>query len=118
MSRKTAPPTESEIRAQINREFDRWNDLAINGCTDPFWADGVNMNLTRNHILCGYSQLAELGLTIRDLLGEYPEERPVPPRVPMMYMVRDGQSPDRLKKTCSSEQLERLAWGYSGQYQA
>lgn len=110
--------TESEIRAEIGREFDRWNEIATHGCTDPFFPDGVNMNLTRNHILYGYRQLAERGLTVKTLFGEFPDERPIPPRVPMMYMVRDGQSPDRLEKTCAKQQLERLVWGYSGQYLA
>lgn len=31
--------------------FNRWDNMYKNSCRDPFWADGVNLNLIRNHIL-------------------------------------------------------------------
>lgn len=110
-------PTESEIRAEINREFDRWNDIAAHGCADPYWEDGVNMNLVRNHILYGYNVLAERGFTTRTLFGEFPEERPVPPKVDTRYTVR-GECAERLKRTRTPKELDRIVWGYSGQYRA
>ena len=39
-----------EYATQIVREIGRWNYILENGCNDPFWPDGTNMNLTRNHI--------------------------------------------------------------------
>lgn len=35
----------------IIRERATWNHINENGCNDPFWPDGCNMNLTRNHII-------------------------------------------------------------------
>ena len=109
-------PTEAEIRENIRHEFDLWNELATNGCSDPFWTDGANMRLVRNHILYWYRTLWERGFTIRDFFGDYPYEQPVPPEVPYSYMVKDGQCPDRLKLTCPNAELDRIVWGYSGQY--
>lgn len=114
MKRNAEP--EAEIRENIRREFDRWNDIAVNGCSDPFWADGANMNLVRNHILYRYNQLAEGGFTLKTLFGEYPEERPVPPKVPENYMVKDGRNADRLERTWTKAELDRTVWGYSGEY--
>lgn len=114
--RKPKPLTESEIRAKIEREYERWNEIAWHGCQDPGFPDGVNMDLVRNHILYWYHELYKNGFTVRNLFGEYPEERPVPPKVPQDYMVRDGRYPDRLKRTCPKEELEQLVWGYAGQY--
>ena len=37
--------------------FERWNDLYENGGQDPFWEDGVNLNLTRNHILYAQKEM-------------------------------------------------------------
>lgn len=107
---------ETEIRENIRREFDRWNEIAANGCSDPFWADGANMRLVRNHILYWYRILWERGFTVRDFFGNYPYERPVPPEVPENYMVRDGQCPDRLERTRTKAELSRIVWGYSGEY--
>lgn len=35
----------------IREEIAQWKDINQNGCNDPFWSDGCNMNLTRNHII-------------------------------------------------------------------
>ena len=47
---KYIPPekmTVEQIRANIDERFRAWNQIAQNGCSDPFWPDGVNMNLVR-----------------------------------------------------------------------
>ena len=40
-----------EYATQIVREINQWNYILENGCNDPFWPDGTNLNLTRNHII-------------------------------------------------------------------
>ncbi len=35
----------------IVREIASWKYMQEHGCNDPFWSDGCNMNLTRNHII-------------------------------------------------------------------
>lgn len=107
--------TEAEIRAKIDREFCRWNEIAKNGCSDPYWDDGVNMRLVRNHILYWYGQLAERGFAVRDLFGGYPDERPVPPEVPYGYMVRGGKNAGRVERW-AQYMRDEITWGYPGEY--
>ena len=37
-----------------------WIDIRDNGCHDPTWCDGTNMNLVHNHILYYKSQIKEI----------------------------------------------------------
>lgn len=37
-------------QSEAHTTIDRWQYIAENGCSDPFWADGSNMNLLRNHL--------------------------------------------------------------------
>ena len=70
-----------------------------NGCNDPFWPDGCNMNLTRNHIISYKRDIAELcekaGMSL-------PEEYflKIPPEVDDNYMANLKQQArvDRLKQ--------------------
>lgn len=43
--------TAESIRADALKELERWNAIRKNGSNDPFWPDGVNLNLVRNHII-------------------------------------------------------------------
>ncbi len=83
--------TEEQLQAEIDHEFAVWNEIAQNGCSDPSWPDGVNMNLIRNHIIYFYRLLRErrksrTQFSLFDAPGGAPE-RPVPPEVPAGYMV-------------------------------
>lgn len=70
----------------IIRERDNWNYINENSCNDPFWPDGCNMNLTRNHIISYKRDIAELceenGMPL-------PEEYflKIPPEVDDNYMA-------------------------------
>lgn len=44
----------------IVREIARWKCIQEHGCNDPFWADGCNMNLTRNHIISYKHDIQEM----------------------------------------------------------
>lgn len=82
---------EKEIRmetAELERAFNAWETIRDYGCNDPFWPDGTNMNLERNHIIYGKRKLKEL---CGD--GELPEiyYRATPPEVDDDYMCRDGK---------------------------
>ena len=50
---------ESQLRAQLDAAYLRWDDIKKNGCSDPAWPDGVNLNLVRNHIIYFYRFLRE-----------------------------------------------------------
>ena len=87
------------VKAELQRDIDRWNEINQNGCNDPFWSDGVNMNLKRNHIIYGLRRLAELEqkpvqLTMfadqaQLISDDIMRDRRIPPRVPDDYMAKD-----------------------------
>lgn len=69
--------------AELRKEYGRWKELFCQGGQDPFWPDGVNLNLVRNHIIACRTALEQEG-------GTMPEEYvwSVPPEVPTDYMAR------------------------------
>ena len=94
------PKTEQQLREELQQSFDRWDHLLIHGCQDPFWPDGVNMNLVRNHIIWYYKQLEEISaqpvqLSLFNDLSLGKNDRPVPPKVPDNYMAPKGDYPNR-----------------------
>ena len=74
--------------AELEKAFARWDDIHENGCNDPFWPDGVNLNLVRNHVLHHRMQLEE-----NPTLFGFPEiyNREVPPEVNPDYMARSDE---------------------------
>lgn len=96
--KKRTPLGDMEYHAkEIKREIERWKHLNEHGGQDPFWPDGCNMNLVRNHILCAKMKM-------RNLKEEYglplPDEyfAPLPPEVNNDYMANLTQK----------ERVERL----------
>lgn len=90
--------TEGELRREIDREYSQWQHIRQYGCQDPFWADGVNMNLVRNHIIyfkeilsrhIGGQMTLEDGFEVEGL-------PPTPPIVDDDYMALNGRYADRL----------------------
>ena len=86
---------ESEVREQIGKDFARWDQIMREGCADPTWPDGVNLNLVRNHIINDYGQLkrvmeAPVQLSLFDVGMDMTGLRPIPPELPDGYMVRNG----------------------------
>lgn len=83
---------------QIVREINQWNYILENGCNDPFWPDGTNMNLTRNHIISYKREIAEYcEATGTELPPEY--YLPTPPEVDENYMaVKKGKRANRIKR--------------------
>lgn len=70
---------------ELKKSFDRWENIFENGCSDPYYTDGVNLHIVRNHIL-HYRE---------DIENMYPEgqrpeiyQRDVPPEIDMGYMAR------------------------------
>lgn len=75
----------SELKESLRDNFNRWQHLYEHGGNDPFWEDGVNLNLVRNHILYD-KRLCEEELQP----GEYPEEyfKEAPQEVESHFMAR------------------------------
>lgn len=86
MKEKSAEDKVRECRRNIRQEIEHWKDINQNGCSDPFWPDGCNMNLTRNHIIYYQRQLEE---TCTKNQISLPDEYylAVPPEVDMNYMA-------------------------------
>ena len=70
----------------IREEISQWKDINQNGCNDPFWSDGCNMNLVRNHII--HYQRLILEICTENQLP-LPDEYylSVPPEVDNYYMA-------------------------------
>lgn len=77
-----------ELFRALDSDFARWKKLHEEGGSDPNYADGVNLNLVRNHILHDRQEIAEYcrekGLTAPAGLDDYP----VPEEVDNNYMAR------------------------------
>lgn len=80
----------------LSQAFAHWEDLYANGGCDPFYPDGVNLNLVRNHILY-YKREIENQMPLAALyLEEY--ARPTPPEVASSYMA----NPDEIRHGATS----------------
>lgn len=96
MKKKVIQDKLLEYRESIVNELESWKHINKNGCNDPFWPDGSNMNLTRNHIFYYKDKIAEIcqinGIPL-------PEEYyfPIPPEVDDQYMARLDQK-ERVKR--------------------
>ena len=106
--------TEDKVKEccqSIYREIEHWKAINQNGCNDPFWSDGCNMNLVRNHIIYYQCQIYE-ACTENQL--PLPEEYylSIPPEVDNNYMANLKQKPraERLR------QLGRITTGHTYQY--
>jgi hypothetical protein len=45
---------------ELETTYNRYFDLFINGGSDPTWADGVNMNLCKNHFFYHMDQIKQI----------------------------------------------------------
>ncbi len=103
--KKTTPPVQEQIDSlnkQIERSIAEWEAIKTHGCSDPFYTDGVNMNLVRNHIIYYKNEIARLQEADTEQLSLFSElicdcdPRPTPPKVPDSYMSPTGEHPNRL----------------------
>lgn len=81
------------LEAKLAESFEHWEHLKEHGGSDPFYADGANMNLVRNHIMYYKNKMVEeYGADYE----KYPEifYRELPPEVKDSYMARAGEIKD------------------------
>ncbi len=74
-----------ELGKSIQDSFARWKHIYQNGTGDPFWEDGANLELVRNHIIY-YKRECEEELIPEQYPPEYYME--LPPAVDRLYMAR------------------------------
>ncbi len=73
---------------ELQRAFDRWDELYAFGGHDPFWSDGCNLNLVRNHIRY-YKKEIEVDCEPQNYPAIYYRE--LPQEVPQDYMARSDE---------------------------
>lgn len=89
-----------EYRQYIVSEIGHWKAINEYGCNDPFWADGVNMNLTRNHIIYAKRELAKLCQENKlPLPDEYFLQTPPEVKENYMAVVDDSKRVSRIRET-------------------
>ena len=83
-----------DYEAQLIREYEHWEYLKEHGGSDPHYDDGVNMNLTRNHII--YYKKEMEALYGKDM-SKYPDIyfRELPLEVEGQYFARTGEIRDK-----------------------
>ena len=77
-----------ELRAELQNSFKQWQQLYLYGGSDPFYEDGYNLNLVRNHIIYAKHKCVE---ELPE--GTYPDEffQETPPEVDDHYMARKDE---------------------------
>src|SRR5690554_300319 len=78
------------IEIKLANSLEDWQRINEFGCNDPFWEDGANMYLVRNHILYYKQKIKELCTAERLPLPDIYYE-PTPPEVEQKYMARAEQ---------------------------
>lgn len=77
----------------------RWEHIYQFGAGDPFWEDGCNLNLVRNHII--YDRMkCEEELQPEEFPSEY--FVPIPPEVDMKYMALKDEIRESAKKSLTA----------------
>lgn len=66
---------ETDYATALEESYARWEYMYENGCSDPFYEDGINLNLVRNHIIY-YKQMLEKENSLFDLPDVYYKELP------------------------------------------
>ena len=97
-----------QLGKEIRDSRKRYEDLRVHGGSDPFWSDGANMNLCRNHVMYFRKQV-ETELDPENYPEEYFLE--IPAEVSVHYMA----DPDGIRSR-STAALEVLKENQDFQY--
>ena len=90
---------QEDYEEALKESFSSWENLYQYGGSDPFWSDGCNLNLVRNHIIYYKREIEETMSA-----GQYPEiyHRETPPEVDRDYMARADEIRINAKATLES----------------
>lgn len=81
--------------------YQHWQKLYEDGGSDPFYTDGVNLALVRNHIIYYKKQMEEACLALAcDLPDVY--FRTLPPEVPEGYMAKPDEIRQAARETLAA----------------
>ena len=86
--KKTTAEKLKELTEQLEERYGRWQYILSHGTSDPYWPDGMNMNLVRNHCVHYHRLIKELceshGLPLPEIY-----HKPMPPEMPMDFMATE-----------------------------
>lgn len=87
---KTMPADQkiAEMIGELKGRFARWSEIKNNGAKDPFWTDGVNINIVRNHILYYRKEIEQLSVGLLFPPDDPILNEPVPPEMPNEWMAK------------------------------
>ena len=84
---------------ELEKAYAQWESLYKQGGSDPFYPDGVNLNLVRNHILYFKRQIEETQPLYKNSEAYQWE---LPPQVEDGYMARAKEIRDNAKTTLTA----------------
>lgn len=84
---------------ELEKAYAQWESLYKQGGSDPFYPDGVNLNLVRNHILYFKRQIEETQPLYKNSEAY---QRELPPQVEDGYMARAKEIRDNAKTTLTA----------------
>ena len=84
---------------ELKKAYAQWESLYKQGGSDPFYADGVNLNLVRNHILYFKRQIEETQPLYKNSEAY---QRELSPQVEDGYMARAKEIRDNAKTTLTA----------------
>ena len=87
---------ETDYAAALENDYARWDELFTKGGSDPFWSDGVSLNMVRDRIIACKAQLAKQENTLFGLPEVYYRE--TPPEVDYSYMARADEIRENARK--------------------
>jgi len=93
MSKRGQKP---DYAAALESSYAEWDKLFTEGGSDPFWTDGANLELVRNHIIYYKEQLAKQENSLFGLSDIYYRE--LPPEVDCNYMARPDEIRENARK--------------------
>ena len=87
-----------DYETELIREYEHWEYLKEFGGNDPHYDDGVNMNLTRNHIIHRKNEMEKL---YGKDMEKYPDiySRELPPKVERQYVAQADEIRDKAVKS-------------------
>lgn len=106
MAKKKALTPEEMLQHAENSYIEErlnWEFIYKYGCSDPFWPDGTNLNLIRNHCIFDKRQMEEL---CKEHSLPMPKLLPLPDEVDEDYMAPYGKFPNRLMKSRPDESFQ------------
>ena len=81
---------------ELEKAYAQWQRLYENGGSDPFWPDGVNLDLVRNHIIYFKGQIEE---TCPLYMADELYLRELPPEVDQNYMANTDKIREQARQS-------------------